>query len=89
MGINYTAFTRVALNGAAPEIRTSKDDMSYLSTADLVIISKACFSVLCCWRTAYQDASPAGLTRGERPVIAKSYIFPHWRKTGRGQIAVG
>ena len=68
MGINYTAFTRVALNGAAPEIRTSKEDMSYLSTAELVIISEMSLSVLC-WRT-YQDAAPTQLTREEQPVIA-------------------
>jgi hypothetical protein len=69
MGINYTAFTRVALNGAAPEIRTSKDDMSYLSTANLVMmINETSLGVLR-WGT-YQDAAPTGLTREEQPVIA-------------------
>ena len=61
--MNYTAFTRVAPNGAAPEIRTSKDDMSYLSTADMVIsTTRLSISHL----GTYQDVAPTGLTQEER-----------------------
>lgn len=35
-GKGHTAFESAAPNGAAPEKRTSRDDMSYLSTTDMV-----------------------------------------------------
>lgn len=82
---NRTELTRAAPNGAAPELRTSKDDISYLSTAMAIISIN---HLVIPPPRAYRDDEPTVLAPEERQALSRSCTFPHWSKTGLDQIVV-